>query len=511
MIKLKYKLLKPSFRWHNMLVWLCFIGLLVWAFSGLLHPIKGWVGPKEKAFSPPSLKLSASLTQQIPGVLAKHNIIQAILVKIVATQLGPLLQVTEQGTQPRRYFNLHTGVELIDYDQTQAVWLARYYSGLTEAKITSVELQTAFDGDYSWVKRLLPIYKVQFATEDQQIFYVYTETNTLAEMTNKYKSQLQALFRTLHVLDWLDEWELLRVALISVFMLALLAMPVTGLIMLYFLPNRSSNRRRKLHHTLAVWLSMPLFLFTASALYHLIQYSFMENPRGLKLPKAMTIPVTVPVTIPMTVPSAELEQSGWFGQNSSIALSAASLIRGQDDMLLYRLTLAEQAPTGGGKSVNSGHGDHNGHGKSSKAVTELLIYLDAMTGQSVTVSEEALSLTMAQAYGRLAEHRPVKVSKITHFDQHYSFYNRRLPVWQFDYDSASGGTLMYIDPATGILVDRLTDAARYEGYSFSFLHMWHFLRPMLDKINRDVVLSLLMIFSIIMALLGFTLKRRRRK
>ena len=70
--------------------------------------------------------------------------------------------------------------------------------------------------------------------------------------------------------------------------------------------------------------------------------------------------------------------------------------------------------------------------------------------------------------------------------------------------------MVFIDPATGILVDRLVDKDRYEGYSFSFLHKWNFLTPFIGREVRDIFIAILMGLIIIFVGLGLAMKWNKR-
>ena len=94
-----------------------------------------WTGPKAKSFFPPQAIMKVEYAAAIPEILQKYQINQAIMIKVVPSENGAVLQVTDDNTKPRRYFDLDTHDELKDYDKIQAVWLARYYSGLKDTEV----------------------------------------------------------------------------------------------------------------------------------------------------------------------------------------------------------------------------------------------------------------------------------------------------------------------------------------------------------------------------------------
>ena len=200
----KMLLRKKSFQWHLLLAWVAAFALLAFCISVITHPLLSWTGPQSSAFMPPRAVMKAEQVNAIKPILEKHNIEQAIVVKLIPSAQGVLLQVTEHNDQARRYFDVETYDELRDYDQQQAQWLARYYAlgGDESVPIKEVTFQTEFDNSYTWVNRLLPVYKVTLDNDENLSTFVYTEINALAGLSNNYKTTLQAVFRNLHT--WLS-------------------------------------------------------------------------------------------------------------------------------------------------------------------------------------------------------------------------------------------------------------------------------------------------------------------
>lgn len=503
-------LLKPAKKWHNRLAWLAFISLFIWALSGLLHPLMSWTGPKLAAFFPPKAQLPASLVSQVPEVLKQHGINQALLVKVVPSVDGAVLQVTPDARLPRRYFDLTSHQELANHDVAHAKWLARHYTGLTETEIQGVSFQTEFDSAYPWVNRLLPVYKVEFATPDNLTIYVHTETNAQAGLTNNYKTQVQSWFRALHTWHWLDDFEYARVFLVAALMLVLVLMTLTGMAMVMTI--KRSNKvswQRNLHHLVAYAIWLPLLGFSGSGLYHLLHASFADEHGGMRLSE------------PLTWQDDELNQQVWASKELDFMLNGLSLIRDPQGQLIYRLSLpAKGKPQGGhvhDAVASTGAKEHAHHHQAPSrdaiydgiAITDPALYISAKTGQRAPFDDEKLVIAMASQQLGLPPEQLTQTQLITHFGMHYDFRNKRLPVWQLDYDSELGDKL-FVDPATGILVDRLTDSARYEGYSFSLLHKWNFTRPFMERTTRDIIMCIVLFMAMLFAALGIVLKLRRR-
>jgi hypothetical protein len=95
-----------------------------------------------------------------------------------------------------------------------------------------------------------------------------------------------------------------------------------------------------------------------------------------------------------------------------------------------------------------------------------------------SLSDKEIAINYANKYLGFDNNLIFQTKLITKFGPNYDFRNKRLPVWQINYDSPDGNRI-FIDPASGILVDHITNKERYESYSFSFLHKWNFLTHLL--------------------------------
>ena len=475
-------ILKTSFKWHRLLFWMALVGLVVYAVSGALHPIMSWTGPKAKAFYPPQMSASMSAVESIPNVLEQNNIKTAILVKAIPGEDQVLIQVTESEDQPRRYFSVDSGEELPSYESQHAAWLASYYAGIPQSEIDKIEFKTEFDSAYPWVNRLLPVYKVIFKGEQQLTTYVYTETNALASITDGTKVFLQSWFRTLHTWHWLNDFEYARVVLISLLILSLMGMAVSGVVLLYLLPKRVIKRKgRRWHRYLGHILWLPLFFYTFSGLYHLLQYSFLDMQRGLRLSAPLSLDI-VHFNRSLSMP----------GSLNDLPLNAVSLVASASGDILYRLSVPAAKPD---ESVSKQQ-RFQGRSKEKKA-----IYINAKSGQVASVNDQQQAKWMAMQYLKADESLLTNSQIITRFGPHYDFRNKRLPVWQFDFNTPEGDKV-FIDPATGFLVDRLVDKERYEVYSFSFLHKFNFLTPLTGRQNRDVLIVVLLMLLLTTGIFG---------
>ncbi len=496
MTKRKASIVRNSTKLHKWLGWTGGLALLFVAISGITHPLMTWTGPKAASFFPPQVKVSSKHAAQIPKILRQNKIDKAIMVKVIPSKEGALLQVTQSNEAPRRYFDISTGVEKSNYDIKQAVWLARYYSGLKSTPIKTITFQTEFTSAYPWVNRLLPVYRVEFETSDNKTTFIYTELGALAGITNSWKTSVQSVFRTFHSWAWLDDFEYARIILMMLLLLSLLGMAITGIVLIFMIKKRSIlEGRRKWHRVLSFAIWLPLLLFTTSGIYHLLQYSFGDNHRGLKLGQ------------PINLSASKFgDDFTWLDNFKGQAFNSLSLVEGtlkvnDSPSLLYRISIPK------GKQ-----GQAISRSKRFKGmVTEKqAFYFDALTGEKSTLTDKDMVQHIAKSHLGFSEKLLQQTTLVTHFGPHYDFRNKRLPVWQLDFNTPQGDKL-FIDPATGMLVDRLVNLERYEGYSFSFLHKWNFLAPFIGREKRDIIISVILIAAIGFTVLGYLMLFKRRR
>ena len=502
---------KKSFQWHLLFAWVAAFALFAFCLSGITHPLLSWTGPQSSAFMPPRTVMQASQVNAIKAILLKHNIQQAIVVKLVPSEHGVVLQVTEHNDTARRYFDLTSYAELPDYDRQQAEWLARYYAlgGNTDVAIKDITFQTKFDSSYTWVNRLLPVYKVTFDNDEDLSTYIYTEINALAGLSNNYKTTLQTVFRNLHTWSWLNSIDSARIILMACLLLSIIAMTLTGIALVLLLKTRRvMPLKARVHRYLAYGLWLPLLMFSCSGFYHLLHYGFTETHRGLQLGSPISL--------------SEFGEAETVSELPTAPLNQISVIRHEGE-LAYRLSIAPPPKTWG--ASKSKGGEHAHHDKSDdkdasdadvrnarfdgQATEQGSLFYSVATGQKVATNDRDVALLIASEQIGVDPSALIDATLIKRFGLHYDFRNKRLPIWQLTFDSELGD-MVFIDPATGILVDRLVDTDRYEGYSFSFLHKWNFLTPFIGREVRDIVMAIMLLLIMLFVGLGVTMKMRHR-
>jgi hypothetical protein len=497
---MKNTLIRFARRWHHILLWPAFFALFLFVLSGFTHILMSWTGPQAAQAMPPRTQFSAAHISQIPVVLQRHSIHQAAIVKLIPSARGPVLQVTLDEKSPRRYFEIDRGDEIIDGDQAQALWLAQHYAGNTALAVTKIEFLTAFDASYAWVNRLLPVYRITLDDVAHTTLTVHTETGALAEINNDWKRSLQSIFQQLHTFKWLEDFAGARLVLMLLLLSSLLAMIIAGANLLYAIPARKIPKSsRRWHRRLAHFIWLPLFGFVASGIYHLLYSELATETRGLRLLAPLTLTQVSPLT------NAALPAQ---------ALNAINVLQLQDQLLLRAsLAPAVKAPASTAQQGTAATDEHAAHAQRNARFDginheQAALYFNAQTGAAADITDEQVAQTLAAQFMQTDLSRITHSEKITRFGPGYDFRNKRLPVWRVDFNNAEKGSL-FIDVASGVLVDSANNSSRAESYSFSFLHKWNFLTPLTGREWRDGLMVFTLTLALLLAALGILLRRPR--
>jgi len=459
--------IKFSRKWHLLLVWPAMVSVLIYVLSSLAHPVAGWLGPQKSSFKAPSYQVDSQVVNSIATIIKQNQLSTAKMAKLVPFEDGVLLQVTQGSGKnlTRRYFSTQTYKEIPQQDVKQATWLAQHYV-VANPHVKFVEHITEFNKDYPKSNRLLPVYRIHYQTSDNMVATVHTESLALVSLNNDAKRLMKQIFRMFHTFDWLNEFESVRLTVIAILLSLILVMSITGFYFLLLMKRKRVIKKteRRWHQRLAYVLVVPLFLFSMSGFYHLLQASFYTPKETLTF-------------------NSDLNLALWKN-NVSISdhinnqsYSHVSLVQGKGP--LYRLQKV----------------------KESRNIQRQVYFLDASTGQPLEYSDQGL------AHTNLIKQLPLTIEHIKRsvwiyeFEPGYSFKNKRLPVMKVELADENNHHI-FIDPVTQSIVTSNDAVSRVEGYSFSYLHMWGWLKPLVGHDGRDVVFTVLLVLTLILSLLG---------
>lgn len=476
--------------WHKKLGWWGFAALLIWGLSAISHPIMSWFGPQTVAFSAPKLKLSNTQLIGFNKLVKMPSVIDdAQVIKVVANaQYGGLLQVTRGDQATRDYYKLDTLKYLEGFDQQHAKWLASYYSGIASKNISDITLIEHFSDDYPEVNRLLPVYKVDFIGGTST--YVFTETNSLASITNGFKNTLKSVFIQLHTFAWLEGVEYGRLVIVGLLMLTLFAMAVTGLGLVFAIRNRKIKQpSRRYHRYFAYALWLPLLGWSASGFYHLLYSSQASSVSGLRL---------------QAIGSINTEQhlnNEWLTRYQNKSLTSISVVSDKEKEPVYRLGIAAE------KVLNANRNTRfNGMPSEMSAV-----YINPYSGEErVDLNDKSQAQLLANQFKTESSATVIDSQLVTRYGADYDFRNKRLPVWKVVLDDSQNSWL-FVDPISGILVDQSRSQDRLERLSFSVLHKWSHLTSFTGRMLRDGMIVFTLLMLLLMAGFGAKMMLKKRR
>lgn len=489
-------LLKLGIRLHRLLAWLGGIGLLIWGLSGLLHPLMTTFGAQQSVYAPPTQPIDLSQTQPIETILQAAGITSAITVQFVAGAEQTLLQITTQDMAPRRYFNPDNGAELIDHDPRQAEFLARHYLGdqVKGMEVEHIHLLTEFDLEYPWVNRQLPVYRVDFASDDHLTAYVHTDTSTLASVNNDFKRWAQTGFQWFHSWDWLPDtvvW--LRVMVITLFVGAITSLALSGIVMLLRIRRKSRAPGLRGWHRFGAWaLAPPMLMLSVSGLYHLWLAAIDPPTSQLRFANTMQL---VDLQLPLN--------SNWHTLTEGLNVNRVSIVKAPDGQILYRLGLAgAQGAPFTADEIRTARFE-------GVPATGPALYLTATLGEVWLPGDQEMALQLGEHFTGHGRAALKTSSQVTRFGIDYDFRNKRIPVWRLDYGTPVNATY-FVDTSTGVLVDVVEAHEQPERLSFALLHKWNFLMMIGRNVPNLVISGVVLLAIGLLAVPGLQMKRRRR-
>lgn len=480
-------LLPLLFRWHRRLGILIALPVLAWTLSGVLHPLMTRLNPQP-------VRMTAPLVDPLPNValaptmaLQRAGVDKARTLRLVQVDARHHYQITPAQAGAPLYVDVESGALNPEGEMRHALNLALHFSGRSADQVLNLVKVTRFDDDYLWINRLLPVWRVDFTGDDHLSVYVETAPARLAAMVDDTKRFNSALFNALHKWEGLPQhW---AVTALMVTLLVLASTVAVGGLFLYGFLWKKDRLARRTQTTLQVWhrslgLGISLFalLFAFSGAWHLLHEPTAVASQQEPSP-------AWPVAALESVTSVEL-----FGADPAAVLVGCN---GRPCRLF--------APRLG---VMQEHDHAHAQSEHQNPPSQFaLIAVQDEAGNKPDLNAAAVAAAR-NALGLSLDIPAVSVDTITAFEGEYGFLNKRLPVLKVTFASADHATV-YWEPATGAVAAVLRDRDRYEGYSFGFLHKYHWLDAA-GKNVRDALAALAALLVATVTLLGCWMAWRRR-
>ncbi|HSB95147.1 MAG TPA: PepSY domain-containing protein, partial [Spongiibacteraceae bacterium] len=430
---------------HRWLGVIACIAVLMFAASGLLHPIMSRTQPQPLQNIAPNATLPAAA---LPLAEALHrHAIEQFSAASVAVLPGRTAYRVQIDNNTARYFAADDGSEIPSGEAQHAELLARHFSGESTARLQELHEVTDFDADYLWVNHLLPVWRARFERADGLTIYVDTHGNRLATIVDNRKRALQTTFRNMHDFAFLEPVAWLRLPLMLVLLSATFATAAAGLCLFFRLKNSTTRLQRaplrRWHRRLALLVSLTTLSFSVSGSWHLLQSEVFSDKK--------TYPAITDTFLTREL-SARQPPSAFtlMRVHGTACYRIATAMKAAGDEHAHHATPPQTTPT-------------------SSIIATNCIATDS--GLPLIDAERDKAVELARHFSQTAT-APASAEIVDKFSGEYGFINKRLPVWkiQFSDGTPAAMTRWYVEPGSGTLALRADDNAAREGFFFAYVH-----------------------------------------
>ncbi len=512
---------KKIYQWHHKLSLLIALPVMLWATSGFMHPIMTTIRPSiSTQFLKPSVIDTGRISMSLTEVLQQNNIENIHHFRLIDIGGNWFYQVKEEPESVPEYFSAINGRRLRSGDQLYAQYLAHQFLNKQEtesdesdegdccmaaikcikkydqeAKVLKTEFVTDFDGEYRYVNKLLPVYKVSFDREDNIRVYVETTGSRFAYAVNDQRAIFDKIFSLFHNWSWMDILGDFKYIVMVVVLSICLLTTAMGLYIFFTTKSKSANgnkmvKARKNHRWSAVVASLFTLLFAFSGAFH--AFEKIGEEKEIKAYYYPGIPVSaLNVTVQNIVSKVQVPVTG---------IEPVFM----NDKYFLRVVVGRDKKDDGSQKAS------RDLMKEMKVNVQVVKYLHLPGLEELADGERVYANQLAAYFSNNKPGDSTGIELITKFSGEYGFTNKRLPVWKVNY-STNGNERYYVETSSGVLATMVRDSDVYEGYSFAFFHKHHFM-DWGGKTVRDISTMFWAMVQIVMIATGLTLwwKIRRR-
>lgn len=504
--RIEKRVKRNMYQWHRTLGILTIVPVLFWCLSGFMHPFMAhWFKPKiaHEVIKPAAVD-KAQLRYSIQEVIKTQRLQGFLNFRLVVFKDQLFYQIKDT-TGTLHYVNTTTGELLANGDLVYAEWMARFFLNDQASKITSITKQTEFSNEYKYVNRLLPVWKVRFEREDKMDVYVETASSRLGTFNPVSRKAFLWVFDTFHNWSFIGNISnnVLRISVMIFCLSIIIASALSGIVIYGFLwkkfkkPNPTSKTGvlRRYHRQIGIAIAFFTLTFACSGAYHATR---KLSPNTL--PDMVYQPKISAAELPLSFLDLNLD---WE------RLENISVVK-MGKQVLYQAS----------------------YKKTEKQKPEK-VYLDAVTGQTLKNGDIVYATYLTDKFAGMMDQTSCEVESsccepseeenacclsgsntllkaelVPKFEsREYGFVFKRLPVVRIAYDTPDKSSY-YVETATSRLAAHITDADRYEGYSFAIFHKFLFM-DWAGKTVRDVTMLCAAFTILVVSFMGLILFIRK--
>lgn len=346
------------------------------------------------------------------------------------------------------------------------------------AKVSEVAFIEQFNGEYKYVNRFLPVYKVAFGRADGIRIYVETAQDRFAFALDNKRAAFDTFFSLFHTLGWLDVLGRGKHVLEALIMLLAIFTTSMGLYMFFTTKTKSPRgnitaRARRTHRYTSLVVSLFTLLFTFSGGWHALAKLDPDNREKYFVDNRFDASVAAPDMNRIQAAAGDSE-----------TITNVGIVKIEDG--LYWQVFHKKASQQGSKSTaatKQGSAKQPGNKlpaagndlmKSMQVPPPNTLYISQADYRVLKDGEKQYAQYIASQFSKRTTDRIIETRPVTKFEDEYGFVNKRLPVWKVGYKENSNERY-YVETSGGQMAALVNDIDYYEGYSFALFHKHHFM------------------------------------
>jgi hypothetical protein len=500
---------------HRRLSIVIAIPILLWASSGMMHPLMTNIKPAvaTQVYTPVTVDPS-HIRISPDSALRRRHIDSIVAIRLVHIDTNWFYQVRPVGVGAIPvYLSCRNGNVLPMGDWLYAQWLARYFlegggshgasaggddccGAATECvlhpakgvAVGNVSLVKTWDKEYKYINRLLPVYRVDFERPDAIRIYVETTQDRFSFAMDKKRAVFDTFFRICHLWGWLDWMGRGRMVVEMCVAFTAFFTAVLGIYLFFAMrrtPNgalRKTKGLRRVHRGVSIMAVLFTLLWSFSGGYH--AFTKLVTPAD-------------PVAAPVLFASAALTPD-WARLQEAVGKPMTNLAVAMIGEAGYWRVSIE-----GGGLCYVAMRDYRVLPDGDRK------YAIALASRYTSPASEA-GMMLAGMPGDRATTSPTNdATLLTAFTDEYNFSDKRLPVWRVA-TGGPGNQRLYVETCSGELAARVDAAVYAEGYSFSVFHKHHFM-DWGGKTVRDASTIIWALMQVVLVAVGLLFFFRFRK
>lgn len=516
---------KNIYKWHRIISILIAIPVVLWAASGIVHPIMSSFKPRvaTQYFIPKAIDSSKEKIS-LEKALTINKIDSFKKLRLIHIDTNWFYQIQLVGKDELVYLSVKTGKLLKKGDWIYAQYLARYFlEGEHEkkgtktaetdccdaatacvlkpkngAEVIDVHRLSSFDNEYKNINRVLPVYKVEFKRADGIRIYVETGQDRFAFGVDNKRAFFSRLFVIFHTWEWLNILGVGRIYFELLFVGLAFLTSIMGLYIFFTTKSKKVKGNelvtaRRTHRYTSTIISLFTLMFSLSGFYQAITKLEKDN-RDQYFDKS----VFQTANTHLNIDSVRLLVKKPITNISLVTI---------DNIQYFQVSTKNEF---GNKVGDNKHKDMTMEMKVSKSP---LTYMNTSNLSILKDGDKKYAYYLANSFSGNSDNEVIGDAFITKFEGEYGFVNKRLPVWKVAYTTRNKERY-YVETNSGNLSVRVDDYDYYAAMMFNFLHKHHFM-DFAGKAWRDFSTIFWSLAQIILVVIGFGLyfksKRKSNK